>query len=302
MCGAEEGAERVKPVLVGVDGSIASRAAVSWAVERARADGREVELRFVVDDEWGVVGAPARDELRADAEALVQRELAFARGPAGAVPVRAGFSVGPPILTLADAARDADVVVVGTHKVGVFHGMALGSRSLQLAAISPVPVAIVPAPSGESRSGIVMGVGGGIDEDVVVRAAVAESNRSGEPLVLVRSFTDRVALGEQALDHATRLAETLAPSAGVSRRRSSTSAGEALAVMSGQAVLTVVGRPTAPGQHGYRPLGRAVSDLLMNLRGPALVVPFPHTDERRERSTFSAHHDERRPHAIPGPV
>lgn len=262
-------------VLVGIDGSIASRAAIRWGIERARGGGG-VKLRHVVDDEWGMVGASALAELRTAAASMVERELAFARAHAGAVPIEAEISIGAPILTLASEAKHFDLVVIGTHKVGVFHGLALGSRALQLAAMSPVPVAVVPASSSAGhRGGIVLGVGGESGEDAVVRVAVDEANRTGEPLILLRSHAHSAAAGEQALNRAARLAETLGPAAGLSERRSSAVPGEALAVMSEQAVLTVVGRPTAVGAHGYRFLGRATADLLMNLRGPVLVVPFP---------------------------
>jgi hypothetical protein len=56
-------------------------------------------------------------------------------------------------------------------------------------------------------------------------------------------------------------------------RRTSSPAGEALAGASRRAVLTVSGRPTEPGAHGYRPLGRTNHDLLMNAGGPVVIVP-----------------------------
>ncbi|WP_165314283.1 universal stress protein [Agromyces protaetiae] len=267
-------------VLIGIDGSIASRAAIAWGIERAREGGGDVTLLFVVDDEWGTVGASGLAELRSSAATLIEHELVSARAIADAVPVHAEVAVGAPMLTLAIEAKDYAVVVIGTHKVGVFNGLALGSRALQLAALSPVPVAVVPAQSGGQRTGIIVGIGGEAGEDVVVRAAAAESIRTDEPLVLVRSFAHSAAAGEWPLDRATRLAESLVSPAGVSQQRSGAAPGEALAVMSGEAVLTVVGRPTAAGAHGYRPLGRASADLLMNLRGPALIVPFQNGHER----------------------
>jgi len=274
-------------VLIGIDGSIASRAALDWGVARARAARTAITLRYVVDDEWGAVGASALAELRRNAEVLAQHELELAREGAGASPVTAEISVGPPMLTLAAEARDHELVVIGTHKVGVFHGLALGARGLQLAAMSPVPVAVVPVSSAGRRHGVAVGIGGEAGEDAAVRAAVDEANRYGEPLVLVQSSASSVLAGAHAISRARALAETLAPAAGVTEQRSSAAAGEALAIMSGQSVLTVVGRPTHPGAHGFRPLGRVTTELLLNLRGPVLVVPFPAlpTTEWPERTT-----------------
>ena len=47
-----------------------------------------------------------------------------------------------------------------------------------------------------------------------------------------------------------------------------------------RAVLTVSGRPTAPGARGFRPLGRTNGDLLMNAGGPVVIVPFESAAER----------------------
>ena len=63
-------------------------------------------------------------------------------------------------------------------------------------------------------------------------------------------------------------------------RRSTAPPGEALARVSRRAVLTVSGRPTAPGARGFRPLGRTNDDLLMNAGGPVVIVPFESTAER----------------------
>jgi nucleotide-binding universal stress UspA family protein len=261
-------------ILVGIDGSIASRAAVGWAIEHARATADGVVLLLVVDDEWGTIGASAIAELRSDAAVLVDRELEFARELAIAVPVTAEITVGSPMLALASAAAGYATVAIGTHKVGSFHGLALGTRAIQLAAMTPVPLAIVPVASGGRRSGVVVGVSGTPGETAVLRTAVAEARRREEPLLLVRGNTSSDGPGTDALDHAVLLARSLGASVGVTERRSSASAGEALAAMSGRAVLTIAGRPTDRGAHGFQPLGRTVGDLVTNLGGPVLIVPF----------------------------
>ena len=113
-------------ILVGIDGSLASRAAVSWALERARSIRTGVVLLIVVDDEWGAIGERDLGELRATAEGVAVRELEFARERAGSVEVAAAIAVGAPMLVLASEASAFESVVIGTHKVGTFHGHALG--------------------------------------------------------------------------------------------------------------------------------------------------------------------------------
>lgn len=261
-------------ILVGVDGSIASRAAIVWALESARRSGDDVVLLLVVDDEWGTVGTSAIAELQSDAKAVAAGELEFAREHADQVPVSAEYTVGSPMLTLAGEAADYATVVIGTHKVGTFHGLALGTRAMQLAAMSPVPVAVVPVASGGHRSGVVVGVGGAPGEDAVVRAAIQEAQRRDQPLALVRANGTSAAASTDSIDRAARLAESHEVPAGVTVRRSSASAGETLAAMSGRAMLTIAGRPTQVGAHGFRPLGRTAGDLVMNLGGPVVIVPF----------------------------
>ena len=63
------------------------------------------------------------------------------------------------MLVLATEASAFESVVIGTHKVGTFHGHALGSRGLQLAAVSPVPAMVVPVDGSHGRSGVAVGVG-----------------------------------------------------------------------------------------------------------------------------------------------
>ncbi|WP_448808047.1 universal stress protein [Agromyces bauzanensis] len=261
-------------ILVGIDGSIASRAAVTWALERAKGTGAEVALLFVVDDEWGTISDRDLAELRATAEQTTARELEYAREHAGSVPVGATVEVGAPMLVLAAAASGYDSVAIGTHKVGSFHGHALGSRGLQLAAMSPVPTAIVPVSASHGRSGVAVGLGdepGWIDP---VRFAAHEAVRLGERLMLIRSGGPEATDDERALGLVRELPETSELEAGIVVRRSTSPAGEALASVSRRAVVTVSGRPTAPGAQGFRPLGRTNNDLLMNAAGPVLIVPF----------------------------
>ncbi|MBM7503331.1 universal stress protein [Agromyces aurantiacus] len=257
-------------ILVGADGSVASRAALTWAVDRARSTRDDVTLVMVVDDGWGSVGGSALAELRSTAEERAERELAFARDLGAGTEFRSVISVGSPMLALAEAARDADLVAVGTHKVGYFHGHALGSRSLQLAAVSTVPSAVVPVTSWRGRSGVAVGVADGADSDDAVRFAADEASRLGEPLVLVRAADGdpaRSNIGERA----AAIASAVHPGLSIEVRATSDPASGALIGISRRAVLTVTGRRVL--DEGFLPLGRTNTDLLMNLAGPVIVVP-----------------------------
>jgi nucleotide-binding universal stress UspA family protein len=258
-------------LLVGIDGSIASRAAITWALARASARHLEVALLMVVDDEWGTVGDRALRELRDSAEKIAERELEFAREAAAATAIRVGLASGNPMLTLSGESSEFGMVVIGTHKVGYFHGHAFGSRSLQLAALAPVPVAVIPVASSRGRSGVVVGVGDAPGWAEVVRYAAAEAAQMQEPLVLLRR--ERGDADDERMMQAQLVANEAAPNARVELRRVEAAVGEALATSSRRSVVTISGRPTALGDTAFRPLGRANSDLLMNLAGPAILVP-----------------------------
>lgn len=259
------------PILVGIDGSIASRAAITWALARANARHVDIALLMVVDDEWGTVGDRALRELHESAEKIAERELEFAREAAAATAIRVGLASGNPMLTLSGESSEFGMVVVGTHKVGYFHGHAFGSRSLQLAALAPVPVAVIPVASSRGRAGVVVGVGDTPGWAEVVRYAAAEAASIAEPLVLLRREVGDI--DDERIGQAELVAMEAAPDVRVELRRVETAVGEALAIASRRSVVTISGRPTPLGETAFRPLGRANSDFLMNLAGPAILVP-----------------------------
>lgn len=256
-------------IVVGADGSVASRAALTWAIDRARSTGDVLVLATVVDDGWGAVGGSALAELRGAAERGAERELEFVRGFAPTVEATSVVAVGSPMLALAEAARDADLIAVGTHKVGYFHGHALGSRSLQLAAVSSIPTVVVPVTSWRGRAGVAVGAAEGNDSDDAVRFAAREAKRLGETLVIVHAGGDdeRPAPAERAAS----LAAAVHPDLAIELRSTADPVSGTLIGITRRAVLTVTGR-RASGR-GFLPLGRTNSDLLMNLAGPVLVVP-----------------------------
>lgn len=256
-------------IVVGADGSVASRAALTWAIDRARSTGDDLVLATIVDDGWGSVGGSALAELKGAAERGAERELEFVRGLAPSLPVSSVIAVGSPMLALAEAARDADLVAVGTHKVGYFHGHALGSRSLQLAAVSATPTVVVPVTSWRGRTGVAVGAAEGTDSDEAVRFAANEAKRLGEPLVIVHADGDdeRPAPAERAAS----IASAVHPDLAIELRSTADPASGMLIGISRRAVLTVTGRRAS--ERRFLPLGRTNSDLLMNLAGPVLIVP-----------------------------
>ncbi len=135
-------------VVVGVDGSEASRAAVRWAAAEAQLRG--VELLAVEAWEFSplifAADVPvALDELRASVTehlaSVVSDEV-----PDG-VTARELVVEQAPVPALLGQCEADDVLVVGSRGRGGFAGLLLGSVSQQLAQHSTCPVVIVRPPS-----------------------------------------------------------------------------------------------------------------------------------------------------------
>ena len=142
----------MKRIVVGVDGSETSRAALDWAIAEAHLHGVPVKAVYAWHDPYtgsalpfspGLVDptsyeAVARRILDAAMAGVDEAELA---PPAQRVVVR-----GSAAQALVEAAEPDDLLVVGSRGRGGFAGLLLGSVSQQVAHHSPCPVVIVPEP------------------------------------------------------------------------------------------------------------------------------------------------------------
>jgi nucleotide-binding universal stress UspA family protein len=133
-------------IVVGVDGSATSRAAVQWAICLGAALGAEVVAVHALGllESWHDRDASARSWRRILRD-LVERTwcapLAQAPG-AHRVEIRDGHPVD--VLLAAADREHADLLVVGSRGVGGRPELALGSTSLRLLQAARVPVLVVP--------------------------------------------------------------------------------------------------------------------------------------------------------------
>jgi nucleotide-binding universal stress UspA family protein len=140
-------------IVVGVDGSDVSKAALRWAVDEAQLRHATVEavhawlpLPIVASDVAPVPGqASAADlisslpPLQDAAQQLVRRAVDEVGGD---VKVEAMAVEGPAAQVLIERSRTAELVVVGSRGHGGFVGLLLGSVSLQVAHHALCPVVI----------------------------------------------------------------------------------------------------------------------------------------------------------------
>jgi nucleotide-binding universal stress UspA family protein len=136
-------------IVVGVDGSAGSRRALVWA--RAEAELRAATLEVVTVWQYpvtttlpafGVMPTPddLADEARRSLLAVITEEGISADGP---VDVTTLVTEGVAAHALLEAAKDADLLVVGSRGHGGFTGLLLGSVSQQCVIHATCPVVIV---------------------------------------------------------------------------------------------------------------------------------------------------------------
>jgi nucleotide-binding universal stress UspA family protein len=136
-------------VVVGVDGSEPSVAALAWAARYASASGGKVRALLA----WhypGVIGAPpiekvpqsVRDQTEQEERANLDQAVAKAipGQPAG---VETSLGYGPAAEVLIEASKEAGLLVVGSHGHRSWTGMLLGSVSLHCVTGAFCPVVVV---------------------------------------------------------------------------------------------------------------------------------------------------------------
>ncbi|MBO0893152.1 MAG: universal stress protein [Acidimicrobiales bacterium] len=131
-------------IVVGVDGSAGSRAALEFAIKEASLRGARVDAVI----SWHIpvmameAGVASNFDPEGWARSTLEDELAAV--PAGDVHVEGRVARGHPSVALLEAASGADLLVVGTRGRGGFAGLLLGSVSQHCVANAPCPVVVVP--------------------------------------------------------------------------------------------------------------------------------------------------------------
>ena len=140
----------MEKIVVGIDGSEPSKDALRWAVEDARVRGAEVIALHAYEEPMPVLdAAPATPldlpglvtEFHEGALQFVTEIVDEVVGKAVTVNVAPITVEETPAKALLDAARDADLLVVGSHGHGL-SGLLLGSVSLECAEHAECPVLI----------------------------------------------------------------------------------------------------------------------------------------------------------------
>lgn len=132
-------------IVVGVDGSEASAEALRWAAGQAElTSGRlQVIIAWRQPVTYGVPADYSDVDFENEARRKAETVLGEVLGTQPAVPVDTQVTEGHAAPILVEAARGADLLVVGSHGHGAFVGMLLGSTSQHCAQHASCPIVIV---------------------------------------------------------------------------------------------------------------------------------------------------------------
>jgi nucleotide-binding universal stress UspA family protein len=141
---------QVKHIVVGVDGSPASREALRWAQDEAEVRGGSVTAVIAWSPAPMTVsgGLPPRipdTTPESSARDVLEQTVTSVYGADGAGAVEQRVEHGTPAKVLIDLSDDADLLVVGGRGRGGFSGLRLGSVSQQVTQHAHCPVVVLPS-------------------------------------------------------------------------------------------------------------------------------------------------------------
>ena len=140
-------------VVVGIDGSAVSELALGYAFEQASLRGTHLD---VVHAWWSRDPRGLTQDIKADQ--VTQERLTLSEALVGwaekfpDVDVRESLPMGPTVFTLTEAAKSAELLVVGSRGRGGFRSLLLGSVSQGVLAHAACTVAVVRARSVEDAA------------------------------------------------------------------------------------------------------------------------------------------------------
>ncbi|MFK0248286.1 universal stress protein [Amycolatopsis azurea] len=175
------GIQRRAAVVVGVDASQSSRAAVRWAAGEAARRDSTLKLLHIDGRRWE--GGAAQDNLTA---------ASVAREAEPAVPTEHEVKLGGIADELLAASRSAALLVLGTHGFGALRGAPIGAVATEVAGHARCPVVVVRGLTAPRRGEVVVGVDPSSDSERALGFALDSASARNAALVVVHAWHDSV--------------------------------------------------------------------------------------------------------------
>jgi nucleotide-binding universal stress UspA family protein len=198
-----ETTQRPIKIVVGVDGSPSSNAALEWGAQQAELTSAELEV--VTAWQWPMIygdpfALPPDYDPGAHARETLEDSVSTARAAHPKVEFRGIVVEGRPAPVLVGASHGADLLVVGSRGHGEFAGMLLGSVSEHCTSNAYCPVLVLRSSRDRSQGGevmseetmsgnrIVVGVDGSKCSLAALEWAGRQAELTGLPLQLVTAW------------------------------------------------------------------------------------------------------------------
>lgn len=214
-------------IVVGIDGSVNSDAALDWAVAEATrrnlrlhlfsAGIRQVPGGEPIYSDWQSDAALTRDALEA-ADQRLEAALARARESSPQVIITLESVVESAAGGLVELSSRVDTIALGRSGHGPTVGALLGSVASQVVTHAQCPVVVVHASDSDTSNarGVVVGVDGSSVSELAVGYAFEQASMRGVPLDVVHAWWTTATYGltqeflkEQANQERLTLSETL---------------------------------------------------------------------------------------------
>ena len=288
-------------IIIGVDGSEQSQAALGWALGQAELVGADLVLAHTWNPDSYATPAMAgavpdmiqAGALNHEAEELAQAwldDLVAATAARTTASVSGVLASGSPAGHILDLSAEATMVVVGNRGRGGLRSAVLGSTSQQIAHHAQCPVVVVRDSAVTSANQVVVGVDGSPASLVALREAFAQAKLRGASLLMVHAWStsfagtlvnsgqdfDRVRASEvdegwALLNQSLEELKATDQSVEIIERLEQASPAAAIIEASKEAVLTVVGSRGRGGFAGLV-LGSVSGSVLAHADSAVMVI------------------------------
>jgi nucleotide-binding universal stress UspA family protein len=268
-------------IIVGVDGSLGSQAALSWAADEARLRGHALLLlNAPAPADVALVRAAGEPVLRAiddAADRLLYDQAAFASAAQPGIAVTSLLSHSSAADALIDLSMGAAMIVVGSRGHGSLVAGVLGSVSTRVAAHAHCPVIVVPhQPQLQQNNGssppIVVGMSDTVAGRLAMDFALDEASRRGADVLAIRAGANADAHAvKQVLDDYRGEYEDLR----ITGHLVPAEPAEALLSAARSAQLVVIGCRHSDDRWSTR-LGPVATTVLHNAPCPVVVIGDVH--------------------------
>jgi nucleotide-binding universal stress UspA family protein len=209
-------------ILVGIDGSSASNAAVCWAAREAAMRNRPLTLVHTLKTfvpTFPQIPMPSGVAVwqEDDGRKVLEHAVKIAEDAVqtdGKIEITSHLKSSPPVPTLVEMSQDAEMIVVGSNGRGAVGRALLGSVSSGVVRSARCPVAVVrdedPPMPRPAQAPVLVGIDCSPASELAVAIAFDEASRRGVGLTALHAWSDVAVYALAGLDWISEAERSLA--------------------------------------------------------------------------------------------